>query len=90
LSDESAKEGVFWKDQDMMKRSEYDQLAREFIRREPFQPFVIEYEDGRRFVVEQRHQLPDTTWYIRPDGEFDFLDNEEVRRVVEMDKAAAE
>jgi hypothetical protein len=72
----------------MMKRVEYERVAREFLRREPFQPFVIEYEDGRRFVVEQRQQLPDPTWYIRRDGEFDFLDNEEVLRVVELDKAA--
>jgi hypothetical protein len=73
----------------MMKRLEYDQAVRAFLRRQPFQPFVVEYEDGRRFVVEQPQQLADPGVYLRPNGDLDLLDNEEVSRVVELDKAAA-
>ncbi len=73
----------------MMKRVDYDQTVRAFLRRQPFQSFVIEYDDGRRFVVEQPQRLFGPEAFIRPSGEWDFLDNEEVRRVVELDKAAA-
>ena len=35
----------------MMKRAQLDQVAREFLHRQPFRPFAIEFEDGQRLVI---------------------------------------
>jgi hypothetical protein len=36
-----------------MTPEQFDQTLRQFIRREPFQPFVVELIDGRRFEFER-------------------------------------
>jgi hypothetical protein len=73
----------------MMKRVEYEQTTHDLLRRQPFRPFVIEYDDGRRFVVDDPRRLFGPEVFIRPDGEWDMLDHEEVLRVAELTEAAA-
>jgi hypothetical protein len=75
----------------MMKRFEFDQVVRAFLERKPFQPFVIEFDEGEPFVVDRPDALMapgfGKTVYFRPDGSFDFVDSENVRQVVEVTAA---
>lgn len=75
----------------MMKRAQFDEITRGFLKREPFRPFVIVYEDGRRFIVRDPKELScfaGSATYFSPTGEIDLLDNEEVMQVVELTEAA--
>jgi hypothetical protein len=77
----------------MMKRSDFDQVVRAFLERQPFRPFVIEFEEGERFVVDKPEALMapafGKTVYFRPDGSFDFVDSENVSQVVELSAATS-
>lgn len=73
----------------MMKREQFDQLARSFWKRQPFRPFVIECDDGQRFVInqpEEFHCYAGSAEYFYPDGSLDFIDNEDVVRIVDLDE----
>jgi hypothetical protein len=75
----------------MMKRAHFDEITRGFLKREPFRPFVIEYEDGRRFVVrdpKELHCFAGSATYSPPDGSIHLLDNEEVAQVAELTETA--
>jgi hypothetical protein len=73
----------------MMKGEEFDRVTRAFLKRQPFQPFVIECDDGQRFVVREPAMLLGTAMYFHANGEIDLIDNENVTRVVELPIPAA-
>jgi hypothetical protein len=76
----------------MMKREQFDQLARAFWKRQPFRPFVIEYEDGERFVVTQPDAFgcyAGSATLFHPDGSLDIIDSENVSRIVELAETAS-
>jgi hypothetical protein len=71
----------------MMSRNALDEAIRTFRKKEPFEPFVIECDDGRRFIVRDPKAIDcmyGSATYVRPDGNFDFLDFEIVSRVVPL------
>jgi hypothetical protein len=73
----------------MMKRAEFDQVVRSFWKRKPFQPFVIEYEDGQRFIVKDPDAFgcyAGSATLFHPDGSLDIIENEEVSRVVDLNE----
>jgi hypothetical protein len=75
----------------MMKRAEFDQLARSFWKRQPFRPFVIEYEDGERFIVDDPEAFgcyAGSATLFHPDGSLDIIDNENVARIIELTETA--
>jgi hypothetical protein len=59
-----------------------------FLRREPFKPFVIEFDDGEQWVVGQKDQVfyytGDSALSFRPDGSFDFVDCVNVKQFLEL------
>lgn len=78
----------------MITRETFEQTLRSFLKREPFQPFGIEMDDGRRFFVGDRdavfYHQGGTAMYFHRDGEMDFVDAEGVRRFIELvEKASA-
>jgi hypothetical protein len=72
----------------MMTSSSFDQAVRALLERKPFQPFVIEFDEGERFIVDKPEALMFPTFgktvFFRSDGSFDFVDNENVRQVVDI------
>ena len=75
----------------MMKREQFDQLARSFWKRQPFRPFVIEYDDGQRFVVADPELFScyaGSADLFHADGSLDILDHENVARIVELTEAS--
>jgi hypothetical protein len=72
----------------MMSTADFEQKMQALLHRKPFQPFLIELDDGEQWVVGQKEALMylggDTGVYFRPDGSFDFVDCQAVRRVVEL------
>jgi len=75
----------------MMTRTSFDEALNGLKRRQPFQPFVFELDDGRRFVVGQPEALmhyAGSAVYFRSDGSFDFVDPEDVRQVLELTPAS--
>jgi hypothetical protein len=74
-----------------MTRATFEEALQAHLKRKPFQPFVIEFEDGRHWVVGQpevvSYYTGDSALYFRPDGSFDFVDCEAVCRFVELTPA---
>jgi hypothetical protein len=71
----------------MMTREGFQQAVDAFKHRQPFQPFVIELEDGRRFVVgdpKALHCYAGAGTFHHPNGDFDFVDSEYVKRLIEL------
>jgi hypothetical protein len=72
----------------MMPRATFEEALRAHLRRQPFQPFAIEFDDGRRWTVEQPEAISyytgDSALYFHADGSLDFVDSEAVRRFVEL------
>jgi hypothetical protein len=72
----------------MMMRKTFEQAMQALLRRKPFQPFVIELENGEQWVVGQPEALfyhdGATAVYFRPDGSFDFVDCENVKQLLEL------
>jgi len=66
----------------------FQSALRALMRRVPFQPFLIEFDHGDRFVVGE----PEALWYhgggsavyCRPDGSFDFVYCEAVKAILEL------
>jgi hypothetical protein len=76
----------------MMKRQAFQAAVDAFRHSVPFKPFVIELEEGGPLVVdrpERFHCLDGVGTYFYPDGNFDFVDNENVVRVVELAETPA-
>jgi hypothetical protein len=73
-----------------MTRENYQKAVDAFKQRVPFQPFAIEMEDGRRFVVEDPqvlHCYAGAGTFLHPNGDFDFVDSEDVKQLVELTAA---
>jgi hypothetical protein len=77
----------------MMTRTSFEEAIRTHLRRQPFKPFIIEFDDGRQWIVENPEALSyytgDSALYFRADGSFDFVDCEAVCRIVECSAAAS-
>lgn len=77
-----------------MTRTTFEQEMHTHLRRQPFKPFVIEFDNGECWVVEHRKAISywtgDSALYFPPDGSFNFVDCDNVVRLVEVpDKASA-
>jgi len=76
----------------MMARPAFEQAMQAFLRRKPFKPFVIEFDNGEQWAVEKPETLfyytGDNALYFRADGSFDFVDCVNVKQL--LDLAAAE
>lgn len=74
-----------------MTRKDFEQAMHTFLRRKPFKPFVIEFDDGQQWVVGQpeavHYYTGDDALYFRPDGSFDFVDCENVKQLLELTTA---
>jgi hypothetical protein len=72
----------------MMKRIEFAQAIQSRLDRKPFRPFAVELEDGQRRVVEKRESISylvgNDALYVHPNGEWEFLDRDDVMRVVDL------
>jgi hypothetical protein len=76
----------------MMKRQQFDDAVRPFWKRQPFRPFVIEYEDGERFIVSDPNRFScggGTASLFHPDDSLDIIDHENVSRVIDLAEAHA-
>jgi hypothetical protein len=74
----------------MMKRESFQQAVDLFKHRKPFHPFVIELDSGERLVVGEPkalHCYAGAATYVRPDGEFIFVDSEDVKQLLELTAA---
>jgi hypothetical protein len=75
-----------------MTRSQFERRMTDLLKREPFQPFAIEFDDGQRWVVNQPKSVwytdGDTAIYSHPDGNFDFVDCDVVKELSELSPAA--
>ena len=75
-----------------MKRQQLQSAVDSFKQRQPFQPFVVELDEGERLIVDDPKQLPGfggAYTYLRPGGNFVFVDPEDVARVVDLASANA-
>jgi hypothetical protein len=73
-----------------MIRESFQKAVDAFKQRIPFQPYVIELEDGRRFVVGDPKVLrcyAGAGTFLHPNGDFDFVDSENVKQLVELTPA---
>lgn len=72
----------------MMTHTHFEQGLKNLLHRSPFQPFAIEFDDGRRWVVERPETLHYYTGgsatYFWPDGGMDFVDSEAVKQLTEL------
>jgi hypothetical protein len=71
----------------MMKREQFEAALRERTQRQPFLPFTIELDGGDKFIVTERkaiHHFAGAATIYHPDGNFDFIDPEDVSRVCDM------
>lgn len=76
----------------MMTREGLEKALRPHLDSKPFQPFVLELDDGRKLVVEKREALmfyAGAPTYFYPNGEILFLDAEDVRGIVELRPASS-
>jgi len=71
----------------MMKRLAFQEAVDRFRHQDPFQPFIVEMDDGTRFVVNQPKMLmcyAGAATYFGSDGEWQFVDSEDVHQVMEL------
>jgi hypothetical protein len=77
----------------MMNKGDFEKSLLTLLRQEPFQPFLIELDDGAQFVVGERAALHylggETAVYAHVDGNLDFVNTEVVRRIVALVSAPA-
>jgi len=66
-----------------MNQQEFEELLRFFLRREPFQPFVVELLDGRMIEVDQPRVgfNGGAAGYVNASEELVFFECEEVRAI---------
>ncbi len=78
----------------MMHGPIFDKDLREKMERNPFQPFIIEFDDGRKFIVSRPKALMfpsyGSTVFFHGDGNFDFVDCEVVKQFVDLVPANAQ
>jgi hypothetical protein len=71
-----------------MSAEAFELKVRDLLRKQPFQPFQIEFEDGDRFVVGDPkalwYHMGDSAVFFRHDGSFDFIYSEAVRDFIEL------
>jgi hypothetical protein len=76
----------------MMASPTFEQAMQTFLHRRPFKPFLIELDDGEKWVVDKPeavfHYLGGTAIYFRPDSSFDFVDCVSVKQLLELPTAA--
>jgi hypothetical protein len=77
----------------MMHAPIFDRVIQERRERKPFQPFVIEFDDGRRLVVDKPKALMSPSYgntiYFGPDDEMTFVDCVAVKQLSEVAPAAS-
>ena len=71
----------------MMSRPEFEKQLRAFLDQKPFQPFIIEEDDGEQILVTHRKALGsvgrDSALYFGPDDkDLRFIDCDSVKRIV--------
>ncbi len=68
-----------------MSQQDFEDSLRQFLRREPFQPFVVELLDGRVILIEQRSLAfaGGAATYGTATKDLVFFDCEEVRAIRE-------
>lgn len=75
----------------MLAKTAFEQALRARLQRQPFQPFVIEFDDSDQWLVEKREALfyhaGDSAMLFHADGSFDFVDADNVKQF--LDVAAA-
>lgn len=71
-----------------MNVPEFETTLQRFLRQEPFLPFLIELDDGERWVVPEQKAVMyldgPTGMYFRVDGSMYFLESHNVLRIVEL------
>ncbi len=68
-----------------MKHQAFYEAVKAFCQRTPFQPFVIELEEGEPLVVRKPEQISGYAGlYFPPNGSLVLIDQENVLRVVEL------
>lgn len=70
----------------MLAREEYQTLVDSKRKRQPFYPFIIEMDDGDRFLIdrpEKFHCWMGSGTLTEPDGSFHFVDWDQVKAVVD-------
>jgi hypothetical protein len=77
----------------MMKRHQFQEAIDRARSRVPFQPFVIELDEGGRLIVEKPEQFPcfaGAGLYLGAtnDDLLHFVDPEDVHQVVELNQTA--
>jgi hypothetical protein len=76
----------------MMHAPIFDQLLQERRKRQPFQPFVIEFDDGRSLLVDKPETLMypsyGNTVYFAPNGDITLVDCEAVKQFSEVGPAS--
>jgi hypothetical protein len=77
----------------MMTPRSFEDAIKLHLRRQPFKPFLIEFDDGRQWVVEKPETVSyytgDSALYFHADGSMDFVDSEVVCRIVECAPATS-
>jgi hypothetical protein len=72
----------------MMTAAEFEKSLRAFLACKPFQPFLIDFDDGRQFVVGQPaalwYQEGGSALYVGPDADLDFVDCVAVRAFIPL------
>jgi hypothetical protein len=72
----------------MMKRVHFEEALRSRLDRQPFQPFAIEMEDGRHFEIRKKKDLAywvgDTAMYGEPGNGWEWLNRDDVERIVDL------
>jgi hypothetical protein len=79
---------IYGKEQAMMKREDFEKAVSSLLHRQPFRPFVIELDSGERLVVGQREALGHyvgSATFFRPNGDFDFVEPEDVKQLLELE-----
>lgn len=75
----------------MLAKTAFEQALRARLQRQPFQPFVIEFDDGDQWLVERPTMLfyhaGDSAMYFRADGSFDFVDADNVKQFLDATAA---
>lgn len=68
-----------------MAHEAVEQILREYMRRRPFQPFVIELASGERIEVDAPQSVAwggDAAGYLQPDGEAIFFRLQDIRQIL--------
>lgn len=77
----------------MMPRERFEENLKALHQRRPFQPFVIEFDGGDRFVVGQPEALMygggDSAMFFGPGSSINLFHSEAVNRLIELKEAAS-